>query len=210
MITHLCLSCCWTVWAQHPGFTCLPLRSPQRWGWACARSVEGTQPGQLTPAEHRDIPYHMALWAAEKVVCFFFWYVIIAWRLDGHQSYLWEVVSHGFCITFLFSSFVLLFLCLLNSFYFSHKCFVWFYFLPFLILLIGEREGAIVWGSAASQGQPQGGTERVQVACCKLLLVILVSGQDVSSSSFPAMFAYCCLKTSLEWSIWCGGSEHQF
>lgn len=62
----------------------------------------------------------------------------------------------------------------------------------------GEREGAIAWGLAASQGQPQGGTKRVQVVCCKLLLVVLLSGQDVSSFSFPAMFAYCCLKTSFE------------
>ena len=31
----------------------------QRGGWGCTRSWEGTQRGQLTPTDQRDIPYHM-------------------------------------------------------------------------------------------------------------------------------------------------------
>ena len=31
----------------------------QRGGWGCARSWEGTQLGRLTPADQRDVPYHM-------------------------------------------------------------------------------------------------------------------------------------------------------
>jgi len=28
-------------------------------GWGCTRTWEGTEPGQLTPKDQRDIPYHM-------------------------------------------------------------------------------------------------------------------------------------------------------
>ena len=42
-----------------------PLLTPphQRRGWGCGRSWEGTQLGQLTPADQRDIPYHMMSYA---------------------------------------------------------------------------------------------------------------------------------------------------
>ena len=35
-------------------------------GWGCPRSWEGTQPGQLTPTDQRDIPYRMTSCAAYK------------------------------------------------------------------------------------------------------------------------------------------------
>ena len=38
----------------------------QRGGWGCTRSWEGTQPGQLTPTDQRDIPYRMASCSAYK------------------------------------------------------------------------------------------------------------------------------------------------
>ena len=38
----------------------------QRVGWGCTRSWEGTQPGQLTPTDQTDIPYHMASCSAIK------------------------------------------------------------------------------------------------------------------------------------------------
>lgn len=38
----------------------------QRGGWGCTRSWEGTQLGQLTPADQRDIPDHMASCSAHK------------------------------------------------------------------------------------------------------------------------------------------------
>lgn len=39
-----------------------------RVGWGCMRSLEGTQPGQLTPTNQRDIPDHMASRSAYKAV----------------------------------------------------------------------------------------------------------------------------------------------
>ncbi|KAK4822153.1 hypothetical protein QYF61_010414, partial [Mycteria americana] len=38
-----------------------------RVGWGCTRSWEGTQPGQLTPADQRDIPLHMTSRSAYKL-----------------------------------------------------------------------------------------------------------------------------------------------
>ena len=38
----------------------------QQGGWRCTRSREGTQPGQLTPSDQRDIPYYMASCSAYK------------------------------------------------------------------------------------------------------------------------------------------------
>jgi len=36
----------------------LLLALPHQWaGWACTRGWEGTQMGQLTPTDQRDIPY---------------------------------------------------------------------------------------------------------------------------------------------------------
>jgi len=37
-------------------------------GWGCTTSWEGTWPGQLTPADQRDIPYHMMLCSVIKTV----------------------------------------------------------------------------------------------------------------------------------------------
>jgi len=34
--------------------------------WGCTRGWEGTQLGQLTPADQRDILYHVMLWSAYK------------------------------------------------------------------------------------------------------------------------------------------------
>ncbi|XP_064295936.1 dymeclin-like isoform X2 [Phalacrocorax carbo] len=42
----------------------IPLLSPCSAG--CTRSWEGTQPGQLTPADQRDIPYHMTSCSVNK------------------------------------------------------------------------------------------------------------------------------------------------
>jgi len=48
----------------------LPLRLPsQRAGQGCTRGWEGTQLGQLTPADLRDIPYHMMCSAMKSQVC---------------------------------------------------------------------------------------------------------------------------------------------
>jgi len=38
----------------------------QRVGWGCIRSWEGTQPGQLTPADQRDVPYRRMSCSAYK------------------------------------------------------------------------------------------------------------------------------------------------
>ena len=35
-------------------------------GWGCTRSWEGTQLGQLTPTDQRDIPYHITSFSAYK------------------------------------------------------------------------------------------------------------------------------------------------
>ena len=43
----------------------LPLTPPAS-SWGCTRSWEGTQLGQLTPTDQRDIPYHMTSWSAYK------------------------------------------------------------------------------------------------------------------------------------------------
>jgi len=40
----------------------------QRVDWRCARSWEGTQLGQLTPADQRGVPYHVMLCTAIKAV----------------------------------------------------------------------------------------------------------------------------------------------
>jgi len=39
----------------------------QQVGWGCTRSWDGTQLGQLTPPDQRDIPYPMASCSAYKV-----------------------------------------------------------------------------------------------------------------------------------------------
>jgi len=40
--------------------------SHKRVGWGCTRSREGTQPGQLTPADQRGIPNHIMSCSARK------------------------------------------------------------------------------------------------------------------------------------------------
>lgn len=38
---------------------------PRQWrGWGCSGSWEETQTGQMTPTDHREIPYHMDLYSA--------------------------------------------------------------------------------------------------------------------------------------------------
>ena len=49
--------------SQGFNFPTLPL---QRVGWDCTRHWEGTQPGQLTPTDQRDIPYQVTLCSAIK------------------------------------------------------------------------------------------------------------------------------------------------
>ena len=44
-----------------------PALSHQQVHWGCPRSWEGTQLGQLTPTDQRDIPYHMTSCSAIKV-----------------------------------------------------------------------------------------------------------------------------------------------
>ena len=49
---------CWAVLTESRPF--LLLTPPhQGVGWGCTRSWEGTRLGQLTPADQRDIPYHI-------------------------------------------------------------------------------------------------------------------------------------------------------
>lgn len=59
LITHWCLSCCWAL--LHIKSWTLQLLDPcQQEGWRGTSSWEGTKPGQLTPTEQRDTPYHTA------------------------------------------------------------------------------------------------------------------------------------------------------
>jgi len=37
------------------------------WAARCTRNWEGTQPGQLTPNDQRDVPYHMMSCSTYKV-----------------------------------------------------------------------------------------------------------------------------------------------
>ena len=66
LITQGCFSCCWAVPTQSQGLFCFSTPPHQRVGWGCTRSWEGTQLGQLTPTDQRDIPYHMTSWSAYK------------------------------------------------------------------------------------------------------------------------------------------------
>ena len=55
LIARRCFSYGWTVLAQQQGHLCFSL-PPQRVGGGWARGWEGTQTGQLTPADQRDVP----------------------------------------------------------------------------------------------------------------------------------------------------------
>jgi len=45
----------------------LLLTLPWQWvSWGCTSCWKGTQPGQLTPANQRDISHHVMLWSAIK------------------------------------------------------------------------------------------------------------------------------------------------
>ena len=63
--TQGCFSYCWTVITQHQAFSVShPTPPASRLG--VHRSWDGTQTGQLTPTDQRDIPYHMTLCSAYK------------------------------------------------------------------------------------------------------------------------------------------------
>ena len=51
---------------QHQGCLSNSPPSPAGWGWARSRSRGGTQPGQLTPTDQRDVPDQMASCSAYK------------------------------------------------------------------------------------------------------------------------------------------------
>lgn len=62
-------------WCWHSTKASLASRLPVHWsnpptqwpgGWGWARDAEGTQPGWLTPADQRDVPYHGTSCAAIK------------------------------------------------------------------------------------------------------------------------------------------------
>lgn len=40
--------------------------SHQQIGWCCSRGWEGTELGELTPADQRDVPYWMSSYSAYK------------------------------------------------------------------------------------------------------------------------------------------------
>ena len=62
--TQRCFSSCWAVLNQSQGLFCF---SSHQWGgWGCTRGWEGTQPGQLTPTDQRDIPDHVVSCSAYK------------------------------------------------------------------------------------------------------------------------------------------------
>ena len=63
LIIQACFCYCSAVLTQSQGLFCF---SHQRVGWGCTRSWEGTQLGQLTPTDQRDIPYHMTSCSAYK------------------------------------------------------------------------------------------------------------------------------------------------
>ena len=64
-LTHQCFSYCGTVLAQCQHLLCVLLwPTVSRLGWA--GGWEGAQPGQLTPAGQRDIPYYMTSCSAIK------------------------------------------------------------------------------------------------------------------------------------------------
>lgn len=57
LITLGCFGYCWVI-KQGQDIFCFWL--PHQWvGWVCARSWEGTQPGQPTPTDQRDIRDHV-------------------------------------------------------------------------------------------------------------------------------------------------------
>lgn len=47
LITQQCFTYCWAVFAQHQSLLFFSTLASQQVGWGCARSWEGTQPGQL-------------------------------------------------------------------------------------------------------------------------------------------------------------------
>ena len=63
----------------------LPRTPPhQRAGWGCTRSWEGTQLGQLTPTDQRDVPHHMASHSA--------------YRAGGRRRKWGHIQSDGVCL----------------------------------------------------------------------------------------------------------------
>ena len=63
LITKACLLLSSACTASRPFFLTPP---HQRVGWGCTRSWEGTQLGQLTPTDQKDVPYHMMSHSAIK------------------------------------------------------------------------------------------------------------------------------------------------
>jgi len=65
LITLGCFSCFPAVLTQSGPFLLL-VPPHQQVGWGCTRSWEGTQLGQLTSGDQRDVPYRMTSWSATK------------------------------------------------------------------------------------------------------------------------------------------------
>jgi len=100
LITHRCFSSCWAVAAQnqeHYGFSYCPA-SEELGG---TRSWVGAEPGQLSYAGQRDIPYHLASCKnkqtnKQKTTIYkeknkpencgeLVWWAAAAWELAGHR-----------------------------------------------------------------------------------------------------------------------------
>lgn len=83
LVTHRCFSYCQIVIAQHQGLLCFSLCTPgSRLG--VHKKCGGTQPGQLTWMDHRDILHHITLWSVIKLGessqgshCFYFKSIIL-------------------------------------------------------------------------------------------------------------------------------------
>lgn len=59
LAAHQCFSSCWTVLAQHQELLCSDFAAPASRLRVGSRLEEGVEPGQLTPTDQREIPYHV-------------------------------------------------------------------------------------------------------------------------------------------------------
>ena len=66
LITQRCFSYCWAGLTQSQGLFCFSPQPTSEQAEGGTRSWEGTQPGQLTPTDQKDIPDHMTSCLAYK------------------------------------------------------------------------------------------------------------------------------------------------
>lgn len=66
LIAQTCFCCCWAVFTEPRPFP-LPTPPHQGGGWGSTRIWEGTQMGQLSPTDQKDIPDHKASCTVYKV-----------------------------------------------------------------------------------------------------------------------------------------------